>query len=80
MIDRVQHDLPPANTFDPVIEAYKKDVDRTLNRDLTVGSFAVSDSDLMGEYWATCVRRRSPMRALKTLVLIPPSATLFIRR
>lgn len=27
------HDLPPADIFDPVIEAYKKDVDRTLLRE-----------------------------------------------
>ena len=32
-MDRVKHDLPLANTFDPVIEAYKKDVDRTLLRE-----------------------------------------------
>jgi hypothetical protein len=33
------HDLPPADFYDPVIEAYKKDVDRTLlieNLKLTV--------------------------------------------
>jgi hypothetical protein len=24
------HDLPPPDVFDPVIEAYKKDIDRTL--------------------------------------------------
>ena len=26
-------ELPPAETYDPVIEAYKKDVDRTLLRE-----------------------------------------------
>jgi hypothetical protein len=26
-------ELPPADTYDPVIEAYKKDVDRTLLRE-----------------------------------------------
>jgi len=28
-----QHELAPAEYFDPVIEAYKKDVDRTLLRE-----------------------------------------------
>ena len=28
-----REELPPANTSDPVIEAYKKDVDRTLLRE-----------------------------------------------
>ncbi len=29
----VQHELAPADEFDPVIEVYKKDVDRTLLRE-----------------------------------------------
>ncbi len=32
-MERVKQNLPPADTFDPVIEAYKKDVDRTLLRE-----------------------------------------------
>jgi hypothetical protein len=28
-----RYDLPPADEYDPVIEAYKKDVDRTLLRE-----------------------------------------------
>jgi hypothetical protein len=29
-----REELPPADVFDPVIEAYKKDVDRTLLREM----------------------------------------------
>jgi hypothetical protein len=31
--DKVRDNLPPADFYDPVIEAYKKDVDRTLLRE-----------------------------------------------
>lgn len=53
--------LAPADVFDPVIEAYKKDVDRTLIREnlkLTVGqrlqklqSYAASAVRLRGAAW-----------------------------
>ena len=33
MAEPVHGNMPPANTIDPVIEVYKKDIDRTLLRE-----------------------------------------------
>jgi hypothetical protein len=64
--DAVHDKLPPADFYDPVIEAYKKDVDRTLLREnlkLTVeqrlqkfASFSKYAQELRGAAWRSAVK------------------------